>query len=122
MSLTCSALLPIRLPGNPYNSYWMNFLGQETAVFFGTEKITKSQNLVPIFCHVEKLARSKYQITFELITASPQETPHGFITEKHMGLLEENIRKQPQYWLWTHKRWKRKKPADFEEKRNANKK
>ncbi len=39
----------------------------------------------------------------------PLQTAKGEITEKHTRLLEEEIRALPQYWLWTHKRWKRKR-------------
>lgn len=106
-------------PLNTYNSYWMEFLNQETGVFFGPEKISQSKNYIPVYLHVKKIKRSTYEIELEVITETPKETPYGYITEKFMGLVEEDIRKEPAYWLWTHKRWKRAKPADFEEKRNT---
>jgi KDO2-lipid IV(A) lauroyltransferase len=105
-------------PANPYNSYWMDFLGRETGVFFGVEKFSKELNLPAIYAHVQKVKRSKYEIDLEIITDSPKETPYGFITEKHMKMLEADIYKNPHLWLWTHKRWKRSKPADYEQKRS----
>lgn len=104
-------------PGNAYNSYWMQFLGRETGVFYGVEKFSKQFNLPAVYAHVRKVARSKYEIDFELITEEPNETPYGYITEKHMRLLEADIYKKPHFWLWTHKRWKRSKPADYDQKR-----
>ncbi|MBK6265907.1 lysophospholipid acyltransferase family protein [Marivirga sp. S37H4] len=106
-------------PHNPYNSYWMEFLGQETAVFFGAEKLTKAKGYIPIYMRAQKKARSYYEIELEVITDKPQATEHGYITEKFMKLLENDLHKEPAYWLWSHKRWKKKKPADFEEKRNS---
>ena len=52
-------------------------------------------------------------MTFELITENPNETTEGFIMEKHASLLENDIIKNPEYWLWTHKRWKHKMPEGF---------
>ncbi|ADR22478.1 acetyltransferase [Marivirga tractuosa] len=104
-------------PANVYNSYWMNFLGRETGVFFGVEKFSKKFDLAPVYAHVKKMGRSRFEIDLEVITDSPKETPYGYITEKHMRLLEADIYKSPHLWLWTHKRWKRGKPADYEQKR-----
>ena len=108
-------------PANPYNSYWMEFLGLETGVFYGVEKFSQKNNMAVVYCHVKKKKRSVYEIDMEVISEHPRETEHGFITEKHMRLLEADIRENPQYWLWSHKRWKRSKPADYDEKRQANK-
>lgn len=108
-------------PANTYNSYWMQFLGIETGVFFGVEKFSQKNNLAVVYCHVKKKKRSHYEIDVEMISEYPNEAQTGYITEKHMRLLEADIYENPQYWLWTHKRWKRSKPADFDEKRNTQK-
>lgn len=49
---------------------------------------------------------------YKLVCEQPNELPLGAITERHTRMLEEDIRKEPSFWLWTHKRWKRKK-IDF---------
>jgi len=105
-------------PANVYNSYWMTFLGLETGVFYGVENFSKKLDLVPVFAHVKKVGRSRYEIDTEILCEHPGETEYGFITEKHMRLLEADIKRTPHLWLWTHKRWKRSKPADFDQKRN----
>ena len=109
-------------PANVYNSYWMEFMGVETGVFFGVEKMSKKMNLAVVYAHVRKTKRSFYEVDLELITEHPNETDYGFITEKHMKLLEADLKKTPHLWLWTHNRWKRKKPSDFNEKIEVNKK
>lgn len=96
-------------PSSSKNAYWMEFLHQDTAVLFGTEKYAKDYNYPVVFLHVYKVKRGFYEMKYELITDTPNETAYGEITEKHTRLLEADIRAQPEYWLWTHKRWKRKR-------------
>lgn len=101
-------------PLNGYKAYWMEFLGIETGVFYGAENFCKKLNLVSVYAHVKKVGRSRYEVDLEVINENPKETEYGFITEKHMKLLEKDIYKNPHLWLWSHKRWKRSKPADYE--------
>lgn len=93
--------------------YWMRFLEQETAVFFGTEKLSKKYDYPVVYAHLYKIRRGYYECIFEEITDNPKEAPHGFITETHTRLLERDILAAPEYWLWTHKRWKRKRETDI---------
>jgi KDO2-lipid IV(A) lauroyltransferase len=98
--------------GRTKRVYWTSFLNQDTAVMFGSEKYAKEYEYPVIFAGVDKVKRSTYQIWFELLEENPLDTPHGEITEKHTRRLEQQILAQPEYYLWTHKRWKRKR-EDF---------
>ena len=91
------------------NVHWTTFLNQETAVMLGTEKYSQRLNAPVVFGFIRKPARGMYELTFHLVEDQPPKTHHGVITEKHTRLLEEEILEAPEYWLWTHKRWKRKK-------------
>jgi KDO2-lipid IV(A) lauroyltransferase len=91
------------------NVYWTTFLNQETAVAFGAEKYAKEYDSPPIFTRINKIRRSCYEIEFTVITENPRETAHGEITEAHTRMVEKQILEDPAYWLWTHKRWKRKR-------------
>ena len=51
----------------------------------------------------------------KLITDAPETMKWGEITEMHTRYLEQEILKKPQYWLWSHKRWKREVPEDIEQ-------
>lgn len=104
-------------PLNSYNAYWMTFLGQETGVFMGPEKLAKKYNMPVVYGHQKKIGRSRYVTTLEVITEKPKDTALGEITEQHMKILEADIREAPEFWLWTHKRWKRQKPKDYEAKK-----
>jgi KDO2-lipid IV(A) lauroyltransferase len=87
--------------------YWMDFLHQETAIFFGPEKVAVENNWPVIFAKVRKTGRGYYEMSFEVIEENPRESDYGSITEAHVRALEDQIRNKPEYWLWTHKRWKR---------------
>jgi KDO2-lipid IV(A) lauroyltransferase len=99
-------------PSNPRKAYWIQFLGQETGCLFGAEKYAKEYNLAIVFGHLKKISRGKYAIDYELVTKEPNSFEHGKLTEKMNALLETDIQKEPRYWLWTHKRWKHKRPTD----------
>ena len=93
--------------------YWTNFLNQDTPVMFGTEKYAKSLNFPVLFVSVTKVRRGFYEVFFEVLVEDPKSCKHGEITELHTRYLEKIINKNPEYWLWTHKRWKRKR-SDFQ--------
>jgi KDO2-lipid IV(A) lauroyltransferase len=96
-------------PSNPKRAYWLKFLNQDTGVLFGVEKYAKEYNWPVIFVSITKVKRGFYEVTYSLVTDSPTELPHGEITENFTKRLEDDIINQPQYWLWSHKRWKHKK-------------
>lgn len=91
--------------------YWTTFLNQETAVAYGTEKYAREYNYPPVFTCINRCKRGVYEIEFKVIADEPAATAFGEITEAHTRLLEKQILEDPAYWLWTHKRWKRKRPA-----------
>ncbi len=98
-------------PSNPKKCYWLKFLNQDTGVLFGVEKFAKDFDLPVIYGSIRKIKRGYYEVSYQLVTDQPKENRHGEITEKHTKLLEQDILKKPEYWLWTHRRWKNKKPV-----------
>jgi KDO2-lipid IV(A) lauroyltransferase len=93
------------------NTYWTTFLNQETAVVFGTEKYAKKYNYPVVYVAISKVKRGHYQMELSLLEDDPKNSAYGSITEKHTRMLEKQIREYPEYYLWTHRRWKLKKPA-----------
>ncbi|MEG1617709.1 MAG: lysophospholipid acyltransferase family protein [Bacteroidales bacterium] len=91
--------------------YWMQFLNQETAPLTGAEKIGRKIDANIIFLDVRKVKRGYYEATFKVISRDAKNTAEFEITEAYMHLMEQMIRRAPQYWLWTHKRWKHKREA-----------
>lgn len=92
--------------------YWTEFLNQETGVQFGAEKFSRDNKTPVIYGYIHKPKRGYYEVEYKLICEDPAELEMGMISEKHTRMLEEDIRNEPAYWLWTHKRWKRTK-KDF---------
>jgi len=96
-------------PSLKSNCHVMKFLNQETRVAFGAEKYAKEYNYPVVYGKINKLKRGYYSFEFSDIIENPQDTAHGEITEKITRLIERDIRLQPEYWLWSHKRWKKKR-------------
>lgn len=101
-------------PGDSRKSYWTEFLNQQTAVLFGTEQMAHEYNFSVVFFVIRKVSRGHYEMELKLISDEPSECEWGEITEKHVRLLETEIRNKPQFWIWSHKRWKRDLPTDLE--------
>jgi Kdo2-lipid IVA lauroyltransferase/acyltransferase len=99
-------------PGDPRKAHWMTFLGQDTGVTFGAEKYAREYDHPVFYGVVRKVSRGMYTFELKLITDRPREAKTGEIIETVMHLLEDEIRKDPRYWLWTHRRWKHKRPSD----------
>ncbi len=107
--LTATIFANDQSPRKTDNNFWMKFLNQDTAVPFGAEKFAKDYNYPVLFGKIDKVKRGFYTITFEVVENDPVNSPHGYISEKTTKILEEQIIKEPQYWLWTHRRWKHKR-------------
>ena len=86
--------------------YWTQFLNQDTAMYLGIEKIAKKFDLPVYFCDMKKVKRGQYEVEFKTVTSNPTELGPYEITNIHTRLLEEQIINQPEYWLWSHRRWK----------------
>ena len=100
-------------PTSVRTAYWTTFLNQETGVMIGSEKYAKQYDYPVVFGKVTKVKRGYYEFEFIPLADNPTTTAFGEITELHTRLLEEIIMENPQYWLWSHKRWKRKKPLNL---------
>jgi KDO2-lipid IV(A) lauroyltransferase len=90
-------------------SYVTTFLNQESCMIYGAEYFAKKYDLPVIYYEVIKVKRGYYQVHLELITECPNATAAGEIIEKYVQLLETTIKRAPQYWLWSHRRWKNRR-------------
>lgn len=94
----------------PEGAYWTTFMNQDTPVFNGPEKIARKFGYPVMFVPVHKIKRNHYQMSAVIITENPAELADGALSELHTRELEKNIRAQPHIWLWSHRRWKHKRP------------
>lgn len=89
------------------SKFAVNFLNQPTLMINGPEQLSKSLGYPVIYLDMNKIKRGKYVISLTKITDKPKEEPDGYITREFARLLENDILKNPDSWLWSHKRWKR---------------
>jgi KDO2-lipid IV(A) lauroyltransferase len=107
-----SVLLLLADQTSPANSQiWANFLNQETAFFAGPMKIAVKTNQPVMFFHIRKVGRSRYEAFVYKLVENPSEVEPEQIMLDYVRKMEEIIRAEPEYWLWTHRRWKHKRPA-----------
>lgn len=109
--LTVSVLVGDQTPVMHEVTYFTNFLNQPTAVFLGIEKISKAIDAAVVFYDMKRVKRGYYTYTLVPLTENPKQTAEHEITDAHVRYLEGMIRREPQYWLWSHRRWKFK-PED----------
>jgi KDO2-lipid IV(A) lauroyltransferase len=110
--LTVSVLVGDQTPVMHEVTYFTNFLNQPTAVFLGIEKISKTIDAAVVFYDMKRVKRGYYTYTLVPLTENPKQTAEHELTDMHVHYLEGMIRREPQYWLWSHRRWKFK-PEDI---------
>lgn len=92
------------------SDYFMDFLNQDTLVFTGTERIARLTKNPIVYCHIgRKAKRGHYYCKFTTLVENPDQYAEHEITHLHNQFTEQMIREQPEYWLWSHRRWKRKR-------------
>lgn len=96
-----------QLPHYTSIHYWTTFLNQETGFFSGVERIAKQTGYYVVYLDMEKVKRGYYKGTIRLITKDAKSEPEFAITERYARAMETTILRDPAFWLWTHKRWKR---------------
>ncbi len=95
----------------PANSkFWTVFLNQETPFFSGPEKIASRGNFPVFFLHTKKTGRGKYIIELSMLFENPKDVEQKEILLAYVRKCEEIIRAEPEYYLWSHNRWKHKRP------------
>lgn len=99
-------MLSDQSPSNPHKSYWTQFLGRDTAFLYGAEYFARKYNYPVLYYSVRKVKRGYYEVTFSPLCEKPEEVPQYSIVESYVRRLEQEIQAAPQYWLWSHRRWK----------------
>ncbi len=101
-----SMFLSDQTPARSESNYFAPFLGQETLMFLGMEKIARATNFPVVYCHINRLKRGYYECTFETLFEAPASTADYEITLAYNKHLEKIIHDKPEHWLWSHRRWK----------------
>lgn len=96
------------------SKFWTIFLNQETPFFQGPEKIATSTNQPVFFQHTKKISRGRYEIEYTVLFDNPKNVEQKEILLAYVRKAEEIIRQEPEYYLWSHRRWKHKRPEGIE--------
>ena len=86
--------------------HWNNFMGIKVPVHTGAEMLAKKLDMPVVFFAVERKKRGYYEATFQTLAETPTDFKDYEITDKFLKLVEKQIHEAPEYYLWTHKRWK----------------
>lgn len=96
------------------NSFWTTFLNQEASFYQGAEKMARKLNLAVVFYDIRKKKRGFYEITFKELFGNGSVTKDDEITLACIEEMEKEIMSKPDFWLWSHKRFKHKRPEGIE--------
>jgi KDO2-lipid IV(A) lauroyltransferase len=100
------AFISDQTPAKNDIKYWTSFLNQATPVYLGVEKIASKYDMAVVFFNNQKIKRGYYSTTIEVLFEHSAGLPEHTITEAHVRSLEKMIKEKPEYWIWSHRRWK----------------
>lgn len=105
--LSIYGLVSDQSPKSNVTHHRQKFMGIEVPVHTGGEMLAKKYDMNVIFLKATKLKRGYYKASFEILCdENVKEIPNYEITDKFLKLVEQQIHDAPEYYLWTHKRWK----------------
>lgn len=100
------ALIADHSPKRRDIKHYLEFLNHTAPVLVGPEKITKHYGYVPIFVSLKRIKRGYYECKFSIMHDNPASLPDYELSDIYFQCLEEEIRRAPEYYLWTHNRFK----------------
>lgn len=106
-------------PSNPSKAYWTDFLGIETAFFRGAAKASLKYNYPIVTFYVKRIKRGYYRLETGNLVEEPAKFTEDELCEIMARAYEKMVLKEPANWLWTHKRWKRKRPENLMEEKDS---
>lgn len=102
----CFLMLSDQNPSSLKRAVWVDFLNSRLPFLHGMEAYARKHEMPVLHFSIQRIKRGYYTLTAEPLTKPPYNSPFGTLTELYAKKIEEEILRQPQYWLWTHRRWK----------------
>lgn len=86
--------------------YWGEFMGIKVPCFTGAERLAKKLDLTTAYLKVTKVKRGFYEAEIMTLAENPKEYKDYQLTDMFLAEVEKQIHEAPEYYFWTHKRWK----------------
>ncbi|GIV44539.1 MAG: acetyltransferase [Bacteroidia bacterium] len=106
---TLTLIIGDQSPANLEHCLWTTFLNQETAFINTYEKIAQKRKMAVVFIEVIKNHQGSYRTPYKIFCKDASKLKTNEIVQNFVYFLEESIQKNPDNWLWSHRRWKHKK-------------
>jgi KDO2-lipid IV(A) lauroyltransferase len=106
------ALIADQVPASSDGRQWLSFLGRDTAFYPGPGEIARLTGYAAFLAVMRRVARGRYQIDLQPISAAGERLDPALFTERYARLLEALIVANPADWTWTHRRWKIARATD----------
>ena len=106
----CFAIAADQTPRAGDDKHWTQFLNQDTAFFLGVEKLARLTKYPVLFLGMKRITRGVYEASLHPLAVPPYSAPSETVTQRYVQAVESQILTSPSDWLWSHKRWKHKKP------------
>lgn len=100
-------------PRKHANEYWLKFLNQDTLAQTGMERIASQMGFSVAYLDIVKVKRGYFKCSVSAITPDASKEDEHFVTDTYTRKLEQTIKNNPAYYLWTHNKWSRTKPTDI---------
>lgn len=85
---------------------WILFMNREAPFFKGTEQMARRSKSAVVFAGIKKIKRGYYQIHLQLFCEDASKLEEGALLKSYVHFMEEQLKAQPENWMWTHRRWK----------------
>lgn len=89
---------------------WESFMHRQAPFFKGGEQMARRAKATVVFAGIKKIKRGHYQISLQKFCDDAGLYDEGEIVKAYVNFLEAQLEAQPENWMWTHRRWKIKKP------------
>ncbi len=113
---TMTLMVSDQSPGRGSCTHWLTLLGQKTPVFITPERIAQKTNAAVMYLRIVEEKRFSYEYELILLTDDASKEEEMVVTKRFYEELEKDLRRAPQYWMWTHKRWKHQGLFETEKK------
>lgn len=104
--LTINGFVSDQSPKVEKAHHWLDFMGINVPVYTGAELLAKKLDIAVVYFSVKRIKRGYYETTFKTLAENPKDFKDYEITDTFFKLVEQQIHEAPEYYLWTHKRWK----------------